>query len=157
MKNQAGFTLIELMVTIAILAIVLGIAIPSFSNILMNNRIDTAAQELYGALQLARSEGVKRKEGIRICRSNADFDECANGTDWSSGWLMVESGEVLRVWQPGAGLVITGPIQGVTFFGSGMANAEEEFEIEGPSCVNDQKRAVKVIRIGTTTLRKTAC
>lgn len=157
MTDQKGFTLIELMVTIAILAIVLGIAIPSFSNVLSSNRVDTVSQELYGAMQLARSEAVKRTESIRVCKSNASWTECSNGTDWSVGWLMVADSEVLKVWQPGSGVDISGPSQGVRFYGSGMVDAEQDLTVIGSSCTNDQKRVIKIIRIGTTTLRKTAC
>src|SRR5690625_7896883 len=73
--TQKGFTLIELMVTIAILAIVLAIATPSFNNIILSNRIDSVAQELHGSLQLARSEAVKRKEqiGRASCREREEI------------------------------------------------------------------------------------
>ena len=158
MKSNHGFTLIELMVTIAILAVIIGIAIPSFSNILLNNRIESAAQDLYGGLQLARSEAVKRKEGVSVCRANSAATGCQNGTDWSASWLIITAdNEVLKLWEGGGGLSVTGPSQGLTFYASGMADAERDFQVTGSGCKNDQKRALKVIRLGTTSLRKTAC
>lgn len=157
MKSQRGFTLIELMVTIAVLAVVLGIAIPSFSNIVSSNRVDGGAQELYGALQLARSEAVKRRARVSICRSNADYDECADGDDWSAGWLMVTSDdELLRVWEA-QGLEIEGPSAGVTFLASGMVSSSEEFSITVPNCTGDQVREIKVRIVGSATLTRGAC
>ena len=60
MSKQKGFTLIELMITAVVLAIVLSIAIPSFSAVLLNNRISATADELHTAVQLARSEEIGR-------------------------------------------------------------------------------------------------
>lgn len=156
MKSQQGFTLIELMVTIVILAIVLGIAIPSFSNILLSNRIDTGAQELYGSLQIARSEAVKRRGPVQVCRAKADFSGCNAGEDWSDGWVMVAGDELLRVWEM-QGLEVKGPSAGVTFYSTGMVAAEEAFEVTAAGCNNDQKRAIAVRKTGSATLKKEAC
>jgi len=89
MNKQEGFTLIELMITIAILAIVLSIAIPSFNNMLLNNRISTTAHEVHAAMQIARSEAVQRKKTITVCRADAAFTQCEDGADWAQGWLLV--------------------------------------------------------------------
>lgn len=156
--GQKGFTLIELMVTIAILAIVLTIATPSFNNIILSNRIDSVAQELHGSLQLARSEAVKRKERVRVCRSNEALDDCAAGTDWSAGWLVLSmDDEVLKVWQEIQGSTVTGPSDPVVFYGSGMASVEETFSVTAPSCANNQKKTITVRRVGSSTLSRGAC
>ena len=76
-KYNSGFTLIELMVTIAIAAIVLGIAIPSFSSTITSNRLTTSANELVTALNLARSEAVKRGQHVVVRKTN---------TNWENGW-----------------------------------------------------------------------
>ena len=158
MNNQKGFTLIELMVTLTVLGIVLAWAIPSFNTILSNNRLETAAHELHGALQLARSEAVKRREGVRLCALvDGDMDECATDADWSEGWLMVAGDEVLRVWQMTGDLDIDGPADGITFGSSGMSGAAADFAVAGAACVGDQKRELKVSPVGQVTLRRGEC
>jgi len=72
-----GFTLIELMVTISIAAILLGIAIPSFTSTITSNRLTTNANELVTALNLARSEAIKRGQHVVVKKT---------GTNWENGW-----------------------------------------------------------------------
>ena len=91
MKNQpahsSGFTLIELMITIIIAAILLSIAIPSFTDIIAANRLTTNANELVTTLNFARSEAVKRGVRITLCKST-DGSSCVTTDDWSQGWII---------------------------------------------------------------------
>ena len=131
MRKSFGFTLIELMVTIAVLAIVISIAIPSFSTVLLNNRVSTTAHAVQSSIQVARSEAVKRKKTVTLCRANSALDECEDGIDWNSGWLLVLGSEVLRVWQPSSGLTVTGPEKGIDFLGNGMIRAPGKVSVKG--------------------------
>ncbi|MDX8126290.1 GspH/FimT family pseudopilin [Methylomonas sp. OY6] len=79
-ETSKGFTLVELMVTIAIAGVLVGIAIPSFTSIISNNRLTTSANELVTALNLARSEAVKRGFQVTVRRKGA------TSTQWESGW-----------------------------------------------------------------------
>lgn len=85
-----GFTLVELAVTIAVLAILVTIAVPSFTGIMNSNRLRGAANELVATLQLARSEAVRRNARTVVCRSdNADAANptCTTaGGNWG-GWI----------------------------------------------------------------------
>jgi type IV fimbrial biogenesis protein FimT len=79
-KFQTGFTLVELMVTLAVAGIVVSLATPSFNEMIANSRLTSAANELVGALSYARSEAVKR--GVNVVMLSR------SGTDgvWESGW-----------------------------------------------------------------------
>lgn len=105
MKTSRAFTLIELVVTIAVLAIVLGLAVPGFNSFIQSNRVTGHANGMVSALAFARSEAVNRSERVRFCPVNAAGNGCDEDGDWSAGWIALvqsgpDAGEVLRIWPP---------------------------------------------------------
>lgn len=85
--RQRGFTLVELVVTIALLAILTTLAIPSFSEVLRQWRRDSATRELLTSLQLARSEAIKTSRQMVVCPST-NGTACTASTEWSTGWMV---------------------------------------------------------------------
>ena len=87
MREQGGFTLIELAVTLVIAAILAAIAMPAMSTMLVGNRIRTSSTDLMSALLLARSEAIKRNGQVAV-------QPVVTG-DWSKGWVVeaIGSGE----------------------------------------------------------------
>lgn len=113
---MAGVTLIELTVTLAVAAILLTIAVPSFQSVMRTNRIAAVTNELSTALQLARSEAVTRGTRVTVCKSDDVSDgtpTCNSSASWQNGWLVFvdndqdgtfDPGELaLRVVQPSTG------------------------------------------------------
>lgn len=116
---HGGFTLIELMVTLAVAAILLSTAAPSFVMLIANNRAASAANDVLASLHFARSEAVKRAADVSLCPSS-DGAGCIDGTSWADGWILFvdtngnqsrDAGEeLLRVHDGFAAAVqITGP------------------------------------------------
>jgi len=86
-----GFTAIELMVTVAILAVLAGLAAPSFNPIIERWRVRQISEELQSTLYFARSEAIKRGGNVTILRSDDGGGCTAVGTDtslWSCGWIV---------------------------------------------------------------------
>ncbi|MBB6091847.1 type IV fimbrial biogenesis protein FimT [Povalibacter uvarum] len=79
-----GFTLIELMVTLSVAALLIGLAAPSFREIRIRNELSTYANELISSINLARSEAVRRGRPVVICPST---NSSACGGTWSEGWI----------------------------------------------------------------------
>ena len=87
MKQQLGLTLIELIVVLAVAAIITTTAIPGFQSLIQNNRMSTTVHAFVTSLHLARSEAVKRGDNITICKS-ADTSTCTTAGGWDQGWIV---------------------------------------------------------------------
>jgi type IV fimbrial biogenesis protein FimT len=88
-KRQGGFTLIELMFTIVVLAVLLGIGIPNFRAFILNGHMTAAANDLLSDVNLARSESVKRRVPVLVCAtSGGSSPSCATSGSQFSAWLV---------------------------------------------------------------------
>jgi type IV fimbrial biogenesis protein FimT len=87
-EKQDGFSLIELVAVMAIIAILLTVAVPSFTTMMKDNRLSTQTREIVSALNLARSEAIKRGARVTVCKSNDEQNCTAAGNDWSRGWII---------------------------------------------------------------------
>ncbi|MDX1799910.1 MAG: GspH/FimT family pseudopilin [Marinobacter sp.] len=88
-KRHAGFTIIELMVTFSVLAIIATFAVPSFRDVIISNSVASDRDELFVTLNFARSEAVKRGRAVTVCKS-ANGSSCDNSLDWTAGWLVFQ-------------------------------------------------------------------
>lgn len=104
LKRFEGFTIIELMITIFVLAILAALAAPSMRTLLLNNQSETLAERLVNALQVARTEAVKRGGRVSVCAANDDLSAC--GGSWTNGWLVVTD----NATSDGAAAVVMGEI-----------------------------------------------
>ena len=86
-KQQKGFTLTELMVVTAIVAILLGIAIPSYKYLTTSYRLSAEVNDLVGDLQFARGEALKEGTPVTACIS-ADGATCGGAGNWALGWIV---------------------------------------------------------------------
>lgn len=103
--HENGFTLIELMVAVAVLAVTLTIGVPSFRETIQTNRMATQANEFVAALALARSEAIKRGTRTTLCKS-PDGSNCTNGGNWDQGWIVFVDGNNNATADDGTGSIL---------------------------------------------------
>lgn len=87
--HMAGFSLVELMVTLVVAAVVMGIAVPNFSGLVNSSRLTAQANELVTGIQLARSEAIRLNRQVAFCGST-DGASCVAAGDWSQ-WIVLRT------------------------------------------------------------------
>lgn len=172
----SGVTLIELMVSISVLAIILSIAVPSFQGIMNSSRASAMSNELASALNFARAEAVKRGTNVTVCKSqnpNAASPTCLTTAAWVNGWLIFVDGSTrgsvdgtdvrLKIGEPAseAGTGITADAvfaNYITFLPSGAAlgsgtGSSGNFAV----CVSGTQRTINVGSVGSIQVSKGTC
>jgi type IV fimbrial biogenesis protein FimT len=129
----AGYTLIELLVTMSVAAIVAAVAIPSFRSFLQNDRQWTQATNLVVSLNAARSEAIKQDVtgGVSVCASS-DGATC-NANAWSQGWIVISNApnstpiQSMPALSTGTTLSEASALLQVTYFSNGTVSASAAF------------------------------
>lgn len=157
MKQQSAFTLIELMVTIAVLAIIATLAAPNLSQMLRNTKVNTSSGDILTFLQQSRTEAIRLGKTVTVCGS-ADGSSClsANKTNWSTGLIATHSGSTTPIQKltfDSSQLSITGP-ETISFNSVGSTTAEYEIRVTIPDA-NTYYVCVEVI--GRAFKSKTGC
>lgn len=86
--KQHGMTLVELVVTLAVAAILVSLALPSLSDMVVNNRLSALNNQLVSSLNYARSEAVKRRYDVAMCVRNSTGTACSSSGGFENGWII---------------------------------------------------------------------
>ncbi len=138
-----GFTIVELLITMSIAAILLTIGVPSFQDMVKDRRIEISLQALETDLEMARSEAMTRNQSVVLCRHNGETATptvCSTTANWQDGWVIfidtdgddkVDADELLRVTPSlGSGLTLAYNKAKITFTSRGFASGSNgTFEI----------------------------
>lgn len=152
--EQRGVTLVELLVTVAVAAILLVVALPSFESTFRSNRLSVTSNELTASLSLARSEAIRNTRRAELCPS---ADGLACGTDWNQGWMVwsdrdgdstIGTDEVVRWSQAKAKMRVEGPTAPLVFDAQGRADAATTFVLQPDSCGEQNLR--RTLRVSAT-------
>lgn len=148
--RQSGISMIEVMITVAIVAVLAAVAMPGMTSLIASQRLKAASSDLYTSLLLARSEAIKRNTEIEISPS-------ASG--WAGGWTVARAdgeGEPMQVHGAFPAITISGP-DSLSYTGNGRLEGvtSPEFELSGEG--TDNLRCVEVDLSGRPSTKQSAC
>ena len=132
-RQDSGLTLIELMVTISILAILMVVAIPSFQSMIASSNLTTSTNDLSNTLAQARSNAIRLGGRVTVCKS-ANGTQCDTTGNWEQGWIVfndptrsgtnanVDTDEVISFAAPAqpSGIVINGNLNYISYAADGQ-------------------------------------
>ncbi|NIR58098.1 MAG: prepilin-type N-terminal cleavage/methylation domain-containing protein [Gammaproteobacteria bacterium] len=152
MSRAKGFTLVELMISLLVAALLTVVAVPSFKTFIENNRLATAANSLVSATQYARTEAVKRGQTVSVVATGG-----AASDEWGAGWEVQDSGgTVLRAGEgvDGATIDSTGGVSTLNYDASGFVDSNDTINV----CIatGREGRQIRLTLSGRTYVSKLA-
>jgi type IV fimbrial biogenesis protein FimT len=160
MREDAGFTLAELMVVVVVTTILLSVAVPSFQYVTTSNRLSAETNSLLDDIQYARAEAVKEGQSVTVCPST-DGNSCANSSAWQTGWIVfsdlnntgkVDEGDpVLRIRNAFVGsdtLQTDGSVRFITFNRGGFATPDTTLTLQDQTGNAQRVRCLEVTPAG---------
>jgi type IV fimbrial biogenesis protein FimT len=150
MKHARGFTLVELMIVIAIVGVLAVIAQPSFTRILAKQRTRSAASAVQLSLVKARSEAVKRNAAVTLAP--------LTGIDWNTGWQVKAGAVVLDNTDPVKGVTISGGPDSIAYTGAGrISGGTSPSFLVTSTAVSTEQRCVSADPSGRPYIKEAAC
>lgn len=156
-RRAGGFTLIEMMTAIFILAILVGLAVPSFNNASLSGKLTGFANDLVASAQLARSEAIKRNVAVTMCASD-DGATCDDPDGWEAGWIILgPSGVIERhpPLPPEFRVIQTGGVANIVFPATIAGTTTGTFTVCRAEPVGNQERVVAIGAAGNTRVTRT--
>ncbi|MFO7530533.1 MAG: GspH/FimT family pseudopilin [Marinobacter sp.] len=175
-RHNSGFTLLELLVTIAILGIIATYAIPSFREMVLNNRLTAQTNEITSLVSYARSEASKLRDGVVTICASTDSATCSGNAAWETGLIVFRDDDMNAAFGGTDQLLkVSGPLAGgntlrirdmtsdggghVQFDSKGFPRASATDEVAGTFIICDDRgaseaRAVSVNFSGQTHLAR---
>jgi type IV fimbrial biogenesis protein FimT len=170
-RKAGGFTLLELILTLSVAALLLSIGVPSFRALMMNSRMIAQTNEFITSVKMARSAAVRYQRDATICLSS-DYDAavptCDAGTDWSAGWIVwvdknrdsaTAADEILAVHEPldGSTTLTSTATNRFVFDARGFAQVAGDNVTLCDSRTGETGRVIKVNNAGRTNVSEFTC
>lgn len=138
LRGVLGITIVELIVTLAVVAILVTTGVPAFANFIQTNRLSESAFDLLGTINLARSEAVKRRTRVILCRTanpRAATPSCGGSANtWTTGWLVFAAGDGNSTYEAGTDTLLgIGEVDslGLTVITNSNSNNNLEYNSDG--------------------------
>jgi type IV fimbrial biogenesis protein FimT len=155
--SSRGFSMVELMMAIAILAILATVAIPSFSEFALANKLRAYSNNLVASVHLTRSEAIKRNQVVEMSVST-NGSTCGEG-GWEQGWIILAGETVLHRQQAvvdGFRISASGGLETLSFQPTGLAATKAQFTVcRATPTTGAQESIVSVSITGKPSVRRT--
>jgi type IV fimbrial biogenesis protein FimT len=166
-SRAAGFSIFELMIVLMLIAILLALATPSFRDFTRSNQVTSTNNDLVTALNLARSEALRRSTGVTVC-SSTDGTSCGSAADWGSGWIVFEDAagtgavasadKVVQKWSAtNNGIQVVTTSANIQYQPTGTAASSAAIDVSFDSCKGQRKRHIQVSAVGSITTQLQSC
>lgn len=153
---SGGFTLVEAMMAITVMAILMAIAVPSFKDASLSSQLRASANDLAAGTYLARSEALKRNAVVTLCASS-DGETCAASGGWEQGWIVLSGGPLKAHPAAPTGLKITaGGITSLSFQPTAVGATAATFTVcRATPRVGREERVVTIDATGRPWISRT--